>query len=65
MLRLLNGCRINEKRSIKDMLERFDFLSINQTSAQIKLIKAWKASRDLNYPINMTKTVLPEEEKND
>ena len=47
------------------MLERFNLLSINQTSAQIKLIKAWKASRDLNYPINMTKTVLPEEEKND
>ena len=47
------------------MLERFNLLSINQTSAQIKLLQAWKASRDLNYPINLTKTRLAEEEQND
>ena len=45
------------------MLERFDLLSINQTSAQIKLLEAWKASRNPNYPINLTKTRLPEEEQ--
>ena len=34
------------------MLLKFDFLSVNQTSAQIKLQEAWKASRDPNFPIN-------------
>ena len=35
------------------MLDKFDLLSINQTSAQIKLTEAWKASKDINYPIEM------------
>ena len=35
------------------MLDKFDLLSINQTSAQIKLTEAWKASKDVNYPIEM------------
>ena len=26
---------------------------VNQTSAQIKLSEAWKASKDVNYPIEM------------
>ena len=37
------------------MLEKFDFLSVNQTAAQIKLTEAWKASRDDQYPIKMRK----------
>ena len=28
-------------------------LSINQTSAQIKLQEAWKASKDADYPIKL------------
>ena len=34
------------------MLLKFDFLSINQASAQMKIQEAWKASRDPNFPIN-------------
>ena len=53
MLRLLDGSRVKDKRSIKDMLEKFEILSINQTIAQIKLTEAWKASKDDNYPIKL------------
>ena len=53
LLRLLDGSRIKDRRSIKDMLDKFDMLLINQTSAQIKLTEAWKASRDADYPIEM------------
>ena len=34
------------------MLLKFDFISVIQTSAQIKIQEAWKASRDPNFPIN-------------
>ena len=53
LLRLLDGSRVKDRRSIKDMLDKFDLLSINQTLAQIKLTEAWKASKDVDYPIEM------------
>ena len=53
MLRLLDGSRIKDKRSVKDMLEKFNMLSINQTMAEIKLLEAWKANRDEDYPIRL------------
>ena len=53
MLRLLDGSRVKDKRTTKDMLEKFEILSINQTIAQIKLTEAWKASKDDNYPIKL------------
>ena len=37
------------------MLEKFDLLSINQMLAQIKLLEAWKANTDENYPIQLMK----------
>ena len=53
MLRLLDGSRIKDKRSVKDMLEKFNMLSINPTMAEIKLLEAWKANRDEDYPIRL------------
>ena len=44
---------ISDRRRIKDMLEKQDLLSVNQTSAQIKLTEAWKASLDTDYPVKM------------
>ena len=41
---------IKVKSRIKDILERFDLLSVNQTSAQIKLLGVWKNSKDSEYP---------------
>ena len=46
VLRLLDRSKIKYRRSIKDMLEKFDLLLVNQTVAQIKLQETWKASRD-------------------
>ncbi len=53
MLRMLDNSKIKDKRSIKEMLEKFDLLSVNQTAAQIKLSEAWKASKDSSYPVKM------------
>ena len=61
VLRLLDGINIRDRRSIKDMLEKFDLLSINQTSAQIKQQEAWKAYRDEDYPINLKNKMITED----
>ena len=55
VLRVLDGSRVKNKRSMQVMLEKFDLLSVNQTAAQIKLQKTWKADRDKIFPIKMTK----------
>ena len=55
VLRILDNCKIKDMRPIRDMLEKFDMLSVNQTAAQIKLTEAWKASNDEDYPIHMKK----------
>ena len=52
----MDGSRIKDRRSIKDMLENFNSLSINQSSAQIKFQEAWKASKGESYPIDLMKT---------
>ena len=36
-----------------EMLNKFDLLSVNQTSAQIKVTEEWKASRDRDFPIKL------------
>lgn len=53
VLRLLDGSRRRDRKSIKDMLDELDMLSVNQTAAQIKLQEAWKANNDEDYPIKM------------
>ena len=55
MLRLLERSRIRDGRNVRDMLEKLDMLSINQMLAQVKLLEAWKAIKDENYPIHMKK----------
>ena len=51
LLRVLDNSRIKDKRRKKDMLDKFDMLSVNQTAAQIKLTEAWKAMNDKEYPV--------------
>ena len=53
MLRVLDGSSISDHRSRKDMLDKFDMLSVNQLSAQIKLVEAWKAMQNEDYPVKM------------
>ena len=39
-LRVLARSRIIDRRSIKEMLDKFNMLSVNQTMAQVKITKA-------------------------
>ena len=56
VLRVLDNSRIKDKRSICEMLRKFNMLSVNQTAAQIKLTEAWKSCRTENYPVKLRKT---------
>ena len=51
MLRTLENVRVKDKVSIKSLLERNKMLSVNQTSAQIKLTEMWKCKNVVNYPL--------------
>ena len=55
MLRILDNSSIKDRRSKKDMLTRFDMLSVNQTAAQIKLTEAWKSLNVEDYPVKLRK----------
>ena len=50
LLRAINNSKISEKVSIKSMLEKFNLLSVNQLTAQIKLREVWKSVNCENYP---------------
>ena len=53
MLRALNGSKIKDMISIKSMLSKFNLLSVNQLSAQIKLIEVWKSLNVEGYPLTL------------
>ena len=53
MLRTITKTRRLDKIKIKDLLERTNNLSVNQTAAQIKLVEMWKAAKTENYPVRM------------
>ena len=53
LLRMLNGTRVAEKVSIKTMLNKFELLSVNQLSAQIKLTEVWKSINVGKCPLKL------------
>ena len=53
VLRMLNRSRIKDRVSNKEMLEKFELMSVNQVVAQIKLTEAWKAMNDKKYPLKL------------
>ena len=50
MLRIMERKRISDRVPVKEMLDKHGMLSVNQTSAQIKLTKMWKARNVKEYP---------------
>ena len=56
MLRTITGTWQRDRVRIKDLLERTNNMSVNQTAAQIKLCEMWKASKVEDYPVKMEKT---------
>ena len=55
MIRLLNGAKLLDKINTKVLLNNEAMLSVNQLNAQIKILEAWKASKDENYPVKFKK----------
>ena len=53
MLRAINGSKISDKISIESMLAKFNLLSVNRLSAQIKLKEVCKSLNCPNYPTKL------------
>ena len=53
MLRLINNSKIKDMISTASMLNKFKLLSVNQLSAQIKLLEVWKSLNQEGYPIKL------------
>ena len=56
MLKTKTGTWQKDRVRIKDLLERTNIISVNQTGAQIKLCEMWKAAKLENYPVKMERT---------
>ena len=53
LLRSLNGSMVKDKISVKSMLEKFELLSVNQLSAEIKLVEGWKIVNIEGHPLTL------------
>ena len=51
LLRALNNTKVKDKVSTREMLDKFELLSVNQLAAQIKLLEVWKAVNVPGYAI--------------
>ena len=59
MLRAINGTKIKNKITIQSMLTKFKLLSVNQLSAQIKLIETWKSVHVEGNPLKLDPYLNP------
>ena len=53
-LRLLNQCKLEDKISIKRLLQNLNWLSLNQLSAHTRLVEAWKTANLEDYCLQNT-----------
>ena len=60
-LRLLTSNKRKDHAKIEDMLQTLGWLSLNQLSAETRLIEAWKTAHSQDYCLNET---LKKKEKN-
>jgi hypothetical protein len=52
LLRLLCSTKRNSHTSIESMLDKLGWLSVNQLSAEIRLMEVWKSLNKENYCLN-------------
>ena len=53
LLRLLDGSRIKDRKSIRSLLQKFKLPSMNQIACEIKLMEAWKSINIQSYPVSI------------
>ena len=53
----MNSTKIKDRVSTKNILSKFNCLSVNQLNAQMKLLDMWKANNLNTYPIKVNKVV--------
>ena len=52
---MLNNTTLKDHITTKNLLVKFNLLSVNQLAASIKLVEAWKSIHIPNYPVQMGK----------
>ena len=57
MMRLVSGTSIQDRISIRNLLEMTNNISVNQMNAQIKIQEIWKALNINHYPLTVTNMV--------
>ena len=60
MLRLLDGSRIKDKKSIQSLLQKFKVPSVNQLACEIRLMEAWKSRNIQSYPVSIQTESKPD-----
>ena len=55
LLRLMDNSSLKDRKHSRDLLKKFNLLSVNQTAIQIKLMEAWNATHVKDYPTQMEK----------
>ena len=53
MLIMMNGSSLKDHITTQSLLNKFNLPSVNQLSAEIKIIEAWKKMNIQDYPIKL------------
>ena len=53
MLRIMNGSSLKDHTTTQSLFNKFNLPSVNQLSAEIKIIGAWKIMNIQDYPIKL------------
>ena len=53
MLRIMNGSSLKDHTTTQSLFNKFNLPSVNQLSAEIKIIEAWKIMNIQDYPIKL------------
>ena len=53
MLRMINGSSLKDHVTATSLLEKYNLPSVNQLSAEIKILETWKIMNTKDYPIEL------------
>lgn len=63
LLRLLEGCRIKDRKSTCSLLLKHNLPSVNQLACEVKLLEAWKSLNIPRYPVSINAVTKPDPER--
>ena len=55
---MLDGCKIKDRKSTEELLEKLNLPLVNQLAVEIKLMEVWKTLHESDYPIQLEKNPI-------